>query len=82
VLLARGNLLREKFHDPQQALQAYDRIQTAAAPPALRLDALFYRGLCLADLGDVDQARQAWESYRKQAPQGAHAAEVERLLRR
>jgi TolA-binding protein len=82
VLLARGNLLREKFHDPQQALQAYDRIKTASAPRSLRLDALFYRGLCLADLGDVDQAREAWQSYRQQAPQGAHAAEVERLLRR
>jgi FecR protein len=82
VLLARGNLLREKFHDPQQALTAYDRIERAPGPRNLRLEALFYRGLCLADLGELDQAREAWLSYRKQAPQGAHAPEVERLLSR
>jgi hypothetical protein len=82
VLLARGNLLREKFHDPQQALKAYERIQTSPAPRNLRLDALFYRGLCLADLGELDQAREAWQSYRQQAPNGAHVAEVERLLQR
>jgi hypothetical protein len=82
VLLARGNLLREKFHDSQQALKSYERIQSIAAPRNLHLDALFYRGLCLADLGEMDQAREVWQTYRQQAPQGAHAAEIERLLRR
>jgi hypothetical protein len=82
VLLARGSLLRERFHDPQQALHAYERAQNALAPRNLRLEALFYRGLCLSDLGEADQAREAWLSYRRQAPQGVHAAEVERLLRR
>jgi len=82
VLVARGNLLREKFHDPQQALRAFERAQNAPAPRNLRLEALFYRGLCLSDLGESDQARELLLAYRRQAPQGPHAVEVERLLHR
>jgi tetratricopeptide (TPR) repeat protein len=84
-LLTRAEL-RASVGRYADALGDFDRVlapsATLAAPPPANLErALYGRAVTLGHLGRDDRARGDLEAYRRRFPDGAHAAEVARLLK-
>jgi TolA-binding protein len=76
VAFIKGNLLHDKLGRTADALSAYQLALRLATRPALRDDALFAIGACQKKLGFPADARRSFERYRREFPNGAHAAEL------
>ncbi len=80
VALVRARLLRDELGRPGEALAAYQALAARELPGVQRDEALFSVGLCEARLGRRAAARESFERYLAQFPEGVHAAEARRRI--